>query len=188
MFGFRKKKSTVRVQLFERGSAKPFAVSDMPVEQLPEMFESGTMMHIGADNWHVVRAVPSLKTEAAEHGRIDLYLEKVVQVAPQEISYSQVDITETFDDQLRLSPDEWVETVPLNSMVDRPELQGLPPKTATPEEVYLIAQKLSAMRESFTVETDGFYCPLCHIANTDLGRLKTPCPRCGRQLLKFGWT
>jgi len=185
MFGFRKKKSTVRVQLFERGSAKPFAVSDMPVEQLPEMFESGTMMHIGADNWHVVRAVPSLKTEAAEHGRIDLYLE---QVAPQEISYSQVDITETFDDQLRLSPDEWVETVPLNSMVDRPELQGLPPKTATPEEVYLIAQKLSAMRESFTVETDGFYCPLCHIANTDLGRLKTPCPRCGRQLLKFGWT
>jgi hypothetical protein len=187
MFGFKKKK-TVRVQFFEQGTSEPFAVSDMPPEQLPESFVIDSMMHIGEDNWSVVRAEPSLRAEAAEHGRLDLYLHKVIQMAPQDISYSQVDITEAFDDQLRLSPEEWVETVPLNSMVAPPELQGLPSKKATPEEVYEVAQKLSAIRETFSVETDGVYCPVCHIANTDLGRLKTPCPRCNRELLKFGWT
>lgn len=187
MFGFKKKK-TVRVQFFEQGTSEPFAVSDMPPEQLPESFVIDTMIHIGDDNWSIVRTEPSLRAEAAEHGRLDLYLNKVIQMAPQDISYSQVDITETFDDQLRLSSEEWVETVPLNSMVDRPELQGLPSNKATPEEVYEVARKLSAIRETFSVETDGVYCPICHIANTDLGRLKTPCPRCNRELLKFGWT
>jgi hypothetical protein len=191
MFGFRKKK-TVRVKFFEQGAAEPFAepfaVSDVPLKQLPETFAVETMLHIGEVNWSVLRAEPSLRAEAAEHGRLNLHLKKVVQMAPQDITYSQVDITETFDDHLRLSPWEWVETVPLNLMIDRPESQKLPSKTASPEEIYQIAQKLSAIRETFPIETDDVYCPVCHIANTDLGRLKTPCPRCSRELLKFGWT
>ena len=187
MFGFKKKK-TVRVRFFEQGTSEPFAMSDMPPEQLPESFVVDTMMHIGEDNWSVVRAEPSSRAEAAVHGRLDLHLNKVVQMAPQSISYSQVDITETFDDHLRLSPQEWVDTVPLSSMVDRPELQGLPSKEATPEEIYDVAQKLSDIRATFSIETDGVYCPVCHIANTDLGRLKTPCPKCNRGLLMFGWT
>jgi hypothetical protein len=186
MFGFKKKK-TVRVQFFEQGTSEPFAVSDMPPEQLTESFVVDTMMHIGEDNWLVVRAEPSSRTEAAAHGRLDLYLNKVIHMAPKDISYSQVDITEIFDDHLRLSPQEWVATAPLSSMVDRPELQGLPSKKATPEEVYEVAQKLSAIRETFSIENDGVYCPVCHIANTDLGRLKTPCPKCNRELLMFGW-
>lgn len=187
MFEFKKKK-TVRVQFFENGATEPFAVSDMPLEQLPESLEIDTLIHIGKDDWSVVRAEPSLRTEVAEHGRLELHLNKVVWMSPQDIHYSQLDITETFDDPLRISSDEWVETIPLNSMVDLPESQGLPSKSAMPEEVYQIAQKLSAIRETFNVDTDGVYCPVCHIANSDLGRLKTPCPKCNRELLKFDWT
>jgi len=33
---------------------------------------------------------------------------------PGEISYSQLDITERFDDHLHLKPEDWIQTVPLN--------------------------------------------------------------------------
>ena len=187
MFGF-KRKQTARVEFFEQGTEEPFAVTDMPFEQIPESFEVDTTMHLGEDDWSVVRAEPSRRTEIEKQGSLNLYLRKIVQMAPQDISYSQVDITETFGDHLRPSPDEWVQTVPLNSGIDDPESQGLPSKTATAEEVYRIAEGLSAIREAITVETDGVYCPVCHIANIDLGRLKSPCPKCNRELLKFGWT
>ena len=187
MFGFKKRK-TVRVQFFENGAAKPFAVTEMPLKQLPETFEVDTTMHLGEEDWSVVRAEPFLIAQIAERGRLDLHLRKIIRMSPKDISYSQVDITKTFDDLLKLSPEEWVQTVPLNSMVDHPESQGLPPKTATTDEVYRIAQGMSVIREAIPIETDGVYCPVCHIANTELGRLKTPCPKCNRKLLKFGWT
>jgi hypothetical protein len=55
------------------------------------------------------------------------------------------------------------------------------------DEIYRVASRLSALRESIPIPNDGVYCPVCHIANIDLGRLRTPCPQCGRALLKFGW-
>lgn len=109
-------------------------------------------------------------------------------VAPQQLSYSQVDTTESFNDNLHLQPDEWIETIPLNKMERNPESMGLPPVNANAEEVYSIASKLSRIRESFPVPDDGVYCPICHIANTNLLKLRTPCPKCGRDLLKFGWS
>lgn len=103
------------------------------------------------------------------------------------ISYSQVDITEAFDDNERLGPDEWITTVPLNASTQNPESMGLPPAGAGADEVYRVASRLSALRESIPIPSDGVYCPVCHIANVDLGKLRTPCPQCGRGLLKFGW-
>lgn len=103
------------------------------------------------------------------------------------ISFSQLDITERFGDDQRLSPDEWIETTPLNASIPDPQGMGLPPPGATAEEVYRVADRLSTLRESIPDPNDGVYCPVCHIANVDLGRLRTPCPRCGRPLLKFGW-
>ena len=41
-------------------------------------------------------------------------------VAPQQISFSQVDITDGFGDNLLLGPDQWVDTVPLNVSVPDP--------------------------------------------------------------------
>ncbi len=54
-----------------------------------------------------------------------------------------------------------------------------------PEEVYRRASSLSELRESIPIDGDGVYCPICHIANIDLGKLRTPCPRCGRGLLNL---
>ena len=109
-------------------------------------------------------------------------------VAPASISYSQLDITEAFDDNLRLGADDWIATIPVNTSVPDPQAQGLPAVGAGADEVYRIAQSLSILRESFDLPDDGVYCPICHIANTSLARLHTPCPRCKRPLLKFGWT
>ena len=78
-------------------------------------------------------------------------------------------------------------TVPLNATTVNPEMVGLPPAGAGADEVYRVASKLSELRELFPIRNDGVYCPVCHIANVDLGRLHTPCPQCGRGLLKFGW-
>lgn len=108
-------------------------------------------------------------------------------VPPQQISFSQVDITERFGDNLSLSPDEWIGTVPLNARVPNPQSQGLPPPGAADEDTYLVADRLSRLREAMHIPTDGVYCPICHLANVAASRLRTPCPKCGRPLLKFGW-
>ena len=101
--------------------------------------------------------------------------------------YSQVDITEAFGDNERLGPNDWIATVPLNATTADPESMGLPPVGADVDEVHRVASKLSELRESIPVPSDGVYCPVCHIANVNLGRLRTPCPQCSRPLLKFGW-
>jgi hypothetical protein len=104
---------------------------------------------------------------------------------PGEISYSQLDITERFDDHLCLKPEDWISTTPLNKSVRNGK--GLPPADASAGEVYKAAERLSQFRESLSIPNDGVYCPVCHIANTQLAKLRTPCPKCGRALLKFGW-
>ncbi len=103
------------------------------------------------------------------------------------MTYSQVDITEAFGDDQRLGPNDWIAAVPLNSSTRDPESMGLPTAGAGPDEIHRAASKLSELRESIPGLNDGVYCPVCHIANVDLGRLRTPCPQCGRPLLKFGW-
>lgn len=108
-------------------------------------------------------------------------------VEPQKIGYTQADITERFGDNLSLGPDDWIETVPLNMRTEDPVSVGLAPANAGVEEVYSVASKLSAIREKINIPTDGVYCPVCHIANVSPGLLRQPCPKCGRQLLKFGW-
>jgi hypothetical protein len=104
---------------------------------------------------------------------------------PGELSYSQLDITERFDDHLHLKPEDWISTVPLNKSV--PNGKGLPPISASDEEVYQAAASMSELREAISIPSDGVYCPVCHIANTQLAKLHAPCPKCGRALLKFGW-
>jgi hypothetical protein len=106
-------------------------------------------------------------------------------IQPEEISYSQLDITESFGDNLRLTPEDWIATIPLNKLT--PDGRGLPPVYASDETVYEFALRLSKLRESIPIPTDGVYCPICHIANIELSKLRTPCPQCGRALLKFGW-
>jgi hypothetical protein len=104
------------------------------------------------------------------------------------ISYSQVDFTEGFADDQGLGPDDWISTKSLNAVDKNSESMGLPSLAADADEVYRIASALSEVRESLPLPQDGVYCPICHLANVDLGKLRTPCPKCGRALLQFGWT
>src|SRR5688500_13194594 len=108
-------------------------------------------------------------------------------VPTDQLSYSQLDITESFGDNERLNSDDWISTVPLNSTTPNGPAMGLPAVNASEEEVYQVASKLSQLRESIPIPDDGVYCPICHIANVQLAKLRTPCPKCGRPLLKFGW-
>ncbi len=108
-------------------------------------------------------------------------------ISPKDISYSQLDITETFGDNERLQPEDWIPTVPLNSMAPNSQDSGLPPVDASDEEIYAVAATMSQIRESVSAPSDGVYCPVCHIANIQIEKLRSPCPKCGRALLKFGW-
>ncbi len=108
-------------------------------------------------------------------------------MGPGQISYSQLDITERFGDNERLKPDDWISTQPLSKTTPNSQASGLPPADATNDEVYAIASKMSQIRESIAIPSDGVYCPICHIANVQLAKLHSPCPKCGRPLLKFGW-
>jgi hypothetical protein len=108
-------------------------------------------------------------------------------MSPTEISFSQLDITEGFGDDARLGAEDWIATVPLNHAIADPAASGLPAVDAGEDEVYAIASTMSLVRESVGVENDGVYCPVCHIANVQSAKLRTPCPQCGRELLSFGW-
>lgn len=108
-------------------------------------------------------------------------------IDPQKLSYSQLDITENFGDNLRLRPDEWIATFPIKTNNPNPESIGLPPIGADEDTVYAIGSKMSDLRGQITGLNDGVYCPICHIANIDIQKLRAPCPKCGRKLLQFGW-
>jgi len=53
MFGFAKDFKHIQVLFFEVGAVKPFAQSELPVEQLPDTFQIETTLHIGNDDWMV---------------------------------------------------------------------------------------------------------------------------------------
>ena len=178
----------VKVTLIDEATGTSFATSDMPVGDLPDSFETETTLHLGDADWSVVRAEPQLKSEFAKTCRLTIRLRKIQMVDPKDLRYSQLDITERFDDHLTLDVDDWINTTPLNSRLPAPESSGLPSVEAGDDEVYRIAIGMSELRESIPLPDDGVYCPICHIANIDLEKLRTSCPKCGRELLKFGWT
>src|SRR5262245_26378900 len=177
----------VALTLIDDATGTAFATTEMPPADLPESFEIETTLHIGEADWSVVYAEPRTRKEYTKSGSLTLRLRKVERIATEAISFSQLDITERFDDNQRLGKDEWISTTPLNAKIPNPESAGLPSPGADAEEVYRVASKMSALRESIPIPNDGVYCPICHIANVDLGKLRTPCPKCGRELLKFGW-
>lgn len=179
---------TVLVTLIDDATGAAFATSDMTPADLPESFEIETTLHLGEADWSVVHAEPRTREAYTKSGLLTLRLRKIEKVAVESLSYSQLDITERFDDDERLGKEEWTSTTPLNAMIPNPESAGLPSPGADSAEVYRVASRMSALRESIPLPDDGVYCPICHIANIDLGKLRSPCPQCGRALLKFGWT
>src|SRR5262245_7782599 len=78
-------------------------------------------------------------------------------VDTKSISVSQLDITERFGDNLRLTEQDWIQTIPLNERAEDPQSMGLPPRDASPDTVYAIADRLSRFRESIELPSDGVY-------------------------------
>jgi hypothetical protein len=132
------------------------------------------------------RSEEAKKKPTDEHGSSALN-HKPTTVDPKKLRFSQLDITERFGDQNRLTKEEWISTVALNSQMPDPESRGLPARSASADEIYSIGSKLSAIREQFVGSGEGVYCLVCHVANIDHAKLHTPCPKCGRKLLSFGW-
>jgi len=178
----------VQVTFIDDETSAVFAESEMPAANLPDSFAEETTVHIGDHDWSVVQADPKSKQEFAKARTLTLRLRKIELMDPQTLSFSQLDITDRFDDHSKLSAEEWISTTPLNTSIPDPEASGLPSPEANDDEVYQVASALSELRESIPIPDDGVYCPICHIANVDLGKLRLPCPQCGRPLLKFGWT
>ncbi|MBB6521910.1 hypothetical protein [Pseudoteredinibacter isoporae] len=88
MFGFGKKE--VEVEFYEGKERTPFAVSNVPIDQLPDTFEIDTVMHLGNEDWIVVTAEPAEKSKFRKIGKLSLYLEKseIIQMDPSELLYS----------------------------------------------------------------------------------------------------
>lgn len=178
----------VWVTLVDDATGRVFEATKMWPNELPESFELATTLHLGEADWSVVHAEPRTRDEYTKSGSLTLWLCKIEMVATDSLMFSQVDITERFDDNLTLGADDWISTTPMNSTIKNPESNGLPTLGADSDEVYRIASGMSKFRESINIPGDGVYCPVCHIANIDLEKLRMPCPKCGRELLKFGWT
>lgn len=112
---------------------------------------------------------------------------------PRELWFTQTDVTKSSVNNLSLGPNDWIQTTPINASVpEERRPRGLPPLDATEDQIYRIADRGSRLRESIRrsdpLSGEGVYCPICHIANTQLSLLRKPCPRCGRELLLFDWT
>ena len=178
----------VEVTFIDDANGGAFASAGMEAVDLPETFEIRTSLRLGESDWSVVHAEPRTRAECAKAGVLTLRLRKIETMPAEEIGFSQLDITENVDDNQNLGKDEWISTTPLNSRIPNPESAGLPAPGADADEVYRVALAMSVIRESMPLLGDGVYCPICHIASVDLAKLRTPCPQCGRELLKFGWT
>lgn len=90
MFGFGTKHKIIQVNFIENDHSQPFASVDMPVGQLPETFEINTTLHIADDEWLVVGAIPSKKSEFQKSGKLDITLTKpeVTSIDPSKMLFS----------------------------------------------------------------------------------------------------
>ena len=113
---------------------------------------------------------------------------KVEHIDPSNVSYTQVDVTEHFEQHLALSMNEWITTIAINKLIGHNNNGNLPDIDANDHEIYRIALSLSEIREKFKIHGDGVYCPVCHIANINIANLGEECPKCSRPLLAFGWS
>lgn len=88
MLWFGKKHDKIRVEFVESGKDKPFAVSMVPVGQLPDTFEVATTLNISGKKWSVVDAAPKQKTVFEKSGKLKVVLTQLQTVNPKDILFS----------------------------------------------------------------------------------------------------
>jgi hypothetical protein len=116
MLWFGKKHNKIRVEFVESGKNKPFAVSMIPIEQLPETFEIATTLDIADKKWSVVDATPKLKSDFERSGKLRVILSAVQMVDPNDILFSLPTINDkmcvlkkinSLDGMLVIHEDDW---------------------------------------------------------------------------------
>ena len=80
--------SHIQVTFIDANTQMPFARSDVPLDRLPETFGLDTTMHLGDDDWRVVKAEPLTSAEFAQTGKLALTMARVQHVSPKDILYS----------------------------------------------------------------------------------------------------
>ena len=88
MFWLGKKHDKIRVEFVENGKDKSFAVSMVPIEQLPDSFEVATTLDILGKKWSVVDATPKQKTDFEKSGKLKVVLSQLQTVNPKDILFS----------------------------------------------------------------------------------------------------
>jgi hypothetical protein len=112
---------------------------------------------------------------------------KIERIDLSKVSFTQVDFTESFGDNLKLKPEDWITTIPINSNCPNTESMGLPPLDANSDQVYVIAEYLSLLRGQITGLNDGVYCPICHMANNEIKKLHEFISNCFEVEVKAGY-
>jgi hypothetical protein len=91
----RKDHTTIHVDFYDAATKKAFAQAQMPVDRLPQSFESDTTMHILNEDWQVIEARPVTAAEFRRTGKLLLVMQKITiqRVDPKTILFSLPTIT-----------------------------------------------------------------------------------------------
>lgn len=103
MSWFRGSKNAVTVEFIENETTTPFAVSEVPIEQLPETFELETDLEIKEQQWRVVQATPQNKEEFSKTGMLRVVLDKVQMIDPRELLFSLPTISDEISETENIS-------------------------------------------------------------------------------------
>ncbi len=102
--------ANVKVTFIDAATNQPFAVTEMPAEDLPETFELDTTLHLGDEDWSVVNAQPRLRADYAKSNSLTLVLHRIEYVATKDILFTLPSICEAIPvaGDVTLSGDEFV--------------------------------------------------------------------------------
>jgi hypothetical protein len=102
----------IRVVFVDAASGVEFGRADLPAEQLPDSFETGTALTLADTEWSVERAEPPTSAEFRAAGALALTLRRVDLIDPREVLFSLPTICDAVPpaEQLRwseLTEDDW---------------------------------------------------------------------------------
>lgn len=82
------KSNTIKVQFIDSSNGNVFAISEMPLDQLPETFEIQTTMHLNDEDWTVEEAIPPSAKEFLQTKNLTLKMSKVEYMDPKDLLYT----------------------------------------------------------------------------------------------------
>lgn len=128
---FRRRSPTVKVEFVNVETGKPFAISEMRPEDLPETFAVQTTMHLRDEDWEVVSAEPPQASEFRTTGKLRLVLRKVERMDPRNILFTIPSLCNFIGDvvpdssrtgaELEIHEDEW-RNIELVSLIFEPDI------------------------------------------------------------------